>query len=191
MPTNTSRGRFNWARPAALNNPFVDAGFCDRLVPDPIVDGSGDIEDGTRFKVVCVDGSGLIVCIGVKVCVGGGSVVGGGLNASVDVGPGTLNVSVDVGAGTLNVSVDVGPGILIVVGPPTGPVHSCPLGQHPMILLLARKQKVVGSQQLPSLQQFHPAGQQPVASHTSNPSEQTFCRGTKRPRITAFLSSGL
>jgi len=68
---------------------------------------------GTGFIVVCVDGGSELK---VGDCVGGS--VGGG------------------GAG----SVFVGGGTLIVVGPPTGPVQTSPLGQHPMIPLLARAQ---------------------------------------------------
>ena len=41
------------------------------------------------------------------------------------------------------------------------------------------------------MQQFHPIGQQPVASHPTNPDEQRPCRVIKRPRITAFLRAGL
>ena len=41
------------------------------------------------------------------------------------------------------------------------------------------------------MQQFHPTGQQPIASQSTNPAEQTPCRGIKRPRSTAFLRAGL
>ena len=41
------------------------------------------------------------------------------------------------------------------------------------------------------MQQFHPKGQQPVSSHPINPDAQRLCRETKRPRIAAFLRTGL
>ena len=46
MPTRTSRGRYNWARPAALRRgrPLVDAGFAR--------DGDEDMKVGIRGDVV-------------------------------------------------------------------------------------------------------------------------------------------
>jgi hypothetical protein len=51
-PTNTSRGRYNWARPAALKGrPLVGAGFPDRLVTVPIVIGPGNGDEGMLLEV--------------------------------------------------------------------------------------------------------------------------------------------
>jgi len=127
MPTRTSRGRYNSARPAAPKRGRPVVVVPPVPVPSVIAPGAGDevtkvgtavvVGTGTGFIVVCVDGGSEL-----KVGDGGGRVGGG------SVGGG--------GAG----SVFVGGGTLIVVGPPTGPVQISPLGQHPMIPLLARAQ---------------------------------------------------
>lgn len=125
MPTSTSRGRYNWACPAALKigRPVllvVVAVFCE--------------DDATlgAFTVDCVTGAGATVGV---VGTGTGAVVG-----VVGTGTGLAVGVVGKGAGGGSVGVGVGPGPLIVVGPPTGPVQIFPTSQHPMMPLLARAQ---------------------------------------------------
>jgi len=146
MPTSTSRGRYNWACPAALilGKPPFD-----------VVAGFEDVTVGVLgFIVDCVTGAGTVVVVGRGTGVGVG-VTGAGTGVVVGVGI--------IGAGTVDGGGSVGVGDrTIEVGLPTGPVQICPMRQHPMMPLLARKQYLVGSQQLPSIQQFHAEGQQPV-----------------------------
>jgi len=90
----------------------------------------GKVGIGTEFKVgVGGGGSELIVFVGP---------IGSGTELRVGVGGGRLSVTlIDVGlSGTLIDGPDPGGG--------AGPVHISPMGQHPMISLLPRKQKVIG-----------------------------------------------
>jgi len=137
MPTSTSRGRCNWACPAALitGTLLVVPGFCVVATA------------GTLLIVVCVSGAGLTVGCATEVTKVG--VVGTGtvLTTVGVVGKGTELTTVGVGGGRDaggSVFVAGGGGSLIVVGPPTGPVQTTPPGQHPMIPLLASAQTVWG-----------------------------------------------
>jgi len=183
MPTSTSRGRDNWACPAALKSGTL-------LLVVPAFGVVATV--GALFIVVCVSGTGLagVVAVGtgteLKVGVVGIGTVG-------VVGIGTVGVTTTVGVGSVAGSVFVtgGGGSLIVVGPPTGPVQISPSGQHPIIPLLASAQTVSGAQQLLSLQQFQSLGQQPITSHTLNPGSQVSCRVNKSPRIKGLLRAGV
>jgi len=96
------------------------------------VNGSGSVVGkvgvGTELKVG-VGGSELIVSVGP---------IGSGTELRVGVGGGRLSVTL----------IDVGLSVTLIDGPDpgggAGPVHISPMGQHPMILLLPRKQKVIG-----------------------------------------------
>jgi len=199
MPTSTSRGRYNWACPAALSGFFVDDVVGnDMPVPvpvPPIVDNVA----GILSTVDCIIGATELIRLGT----GAGTSVSelilgtaGGTELKDGTAGGTVTElklgGADEGNGPGSVSVGgAGPLELIKVGPPTGPVQTSPSGQHPMFPLLARVQTVPGSQQLPSLQQFHPTGQQSLAPHGTFPAVQTSCREIKRPRITVSLRAGL
>lgn len=83
---------------------------------------------GSQFTVGVTGGTELSVGVEggteLKVGVGGGGVFIVGVGGGGGGGTGTVG----------------GGGPLIVVGPPTGPEQTFPLGQHPMIPLLARAQ---------------------------------------------------
>jgi len=201
MPTSTSRGRYNWACPAALRSGFfVDVVGNDVPVPVPVPPRVPppivvDNVAGMLSTVDCIIGANEL-----RLGTGAGSVselklgTVGGTESRDGTAGGTellkLGGADGNGAGSVSVG-DAGPSELIKVGPPTGPVQTSPSGQHPMFPLLARVQTVPGSQQLPSLQQFHPTGQQSSAPHGRFPAVQALCREIKRPRITVSLRAGL